>query len=74
MMPDRPDTIDHGHNARCAQVEEWLFGLDPVTPELRARVVTARVSTRASSRYADLSAMPMRRPPRIAGWSGTSTT
>ena len=57
-MSDQPYTIDHGSNSRRKAVEEWLFGLDLVTPDLREKIVTAWVSTWSSSPYADLSEMP----------------
>jgi hypothetical protein len=50
--------IDHGSNSRRKAVEEWLFGLDLVTPALREKIVTAWVSTWSSSPYAELAEMP----------------
>jgi hypothetical protein len=54
-MPKQPYTIDHGSNSRRKAVEDWLFGLDLVTPDLREKIVTAWVSTWSSSPYAELS-------------------
>ena len=31
-MSGQPYTIDHGNNSRRKAVEDWLFGLDLVTP------------------------------------------
>ena len=53
-----PYTIDRSSNSRRKAVEEWLFGLDLVTPELREKIVTAWVSTWSSSPYAELAEMP----------------
>jgi hypothetical protein len=57
-MPDLPYAIDNSSNSRRRAVEEWLFGLDLVTPDLREKIVTAWVSTWSSSPYAELSEMP----------------
>ena len=51
-------TIDHGSNSRRKAVEDWLFGLDLVTPELRDKIVTAWVTTWSSSPYTELQEMP----------------
>jgi hypothetical protein len=48
-MSNQPYTIDHTSNSRRRAVEDWLFGLDLVTPDLREKVVTAWVSTWSSS-------------------------
>jgi hypothetical protein len=53
-----PYTIDRTSNARRKAVEECLFGLDLLAPETRDRVVTAWVSTWASSPYERLEDMP----------------
>ena len=57
-MSDSPYAIDRGSNWRRKAVEEWLFGLDLVTPETRERIVTAWVSAWASSPYERLEDMP----------------
>jgi hypothetical protein len=57
-MSNQPYTIDHTSNSRRRAVEDWLFGLDLVTPDLREKIVTAWVSTWSSSPYAELSEMP----------------
>jgi hypothetical protein len=44
-----PYVIDRTSNSRRRAVEEWLFGLDLVTPELREKIVTAWVTTWGSS-------------------------
>jgi HD domain len=54
----QPYTIEHGSNSRRKAVEDWLWGLDLVTPELRDKIVTAWVTTWAASPYAELSDMP----------------
>ncbi len=51
-------TIDHTSNSRRQAVEEWLWGLDLVSPEVREKIVTAWVSTWSSSPYQELSDMP----------------
>lgn len=53
-----PYRIDHGSNSRRKAVEEWLFGLELVTPALREKIVTAWVTTWSSSPYQDLSDIP----------------
>lgn len=53
-----PYSIDRTSNSRRRMVEEWLFGLDLVTPDLREKIVTAWVSTWSSSPYAELAEMP----------------
>lgn len=53
-----PYTIDRGSNWRREAVERWLFGLDRVSPALRADIVTAWVSSWASSPHATLEEMP----------------
>ncbi|MBR0650615.1 hypothetical protein GXW78_13145 [Roseomonas terrae] len=53
-----PYTIDRGSNWRREAVEQWLFGLDLVSPALRTDIVTAWVSAWASSPYDTLEAMP----------------
>ena len=58
MSSQQPYTIDHSSNSRRKAVEEWLFGLDLVTPDLREKIVTAWVSTWSSSPYNELSEMP----------------
>jgi putative nucleotidyltransferase with HDIG domain len=54
----QPYVIDRTSNSRRRAVEEWLFGLDMVSPDLREKIVTAWVSTWASSPYAELAEMP----------------
>ena len=54
----QPYTIEHGSNSRRKAVEDWLWGLDLVTPELRDKIVTAWVTTWAASPYTELSDMP----------------
>ena len=51
-------TIDRTSNSRRKAVEEWLWGLDLVSPEVREKIVTAWVSSWSSSPYAELSEMP----------------
>lgn len=53
-----PYVIDHSSNSRRRAVEEWLFGLDLVSPEVREKIVTAWVSSWSSSQYKELSEMP----------------
>jgi putative nucleotidyltransferase with HDIG domain len=53
-----PYTIDRTSNSRRRAVDEWLFGLDMVSPETREKIVTAWVSTWASSPYETLEEMP----------------
>jgi hypothetical protein len=58
MTEDSPYRIDRSSNSRRQAVEEWLFGLDLVSPEVRDRIVTAWVSAWASSPHASLDDMP----------------
>ena len=51
-------TIDRSSNSRRKAVEEWLWGLDLVSPEVRERIVTAWVSSWSSSPYEELAEMP----------------
>ena len=51
-------TIDRSSNSRRQAVEEWLWGLDLVSPNVREKIVTAWVSSWSSSPYQDLSEMP----------------
>ena len=51
-------TIDRTSNSRRKAVEEWLWGLDLVSPEVREKIVTAWVSSWSSSPYSELSEMP----------------
>jgi hypothetical protein len=51
-------TIDATSNSKRKAVEDWLWGLDLVSSELRSRIVTAWVSTWASSPYERLEDMP----------------
>ncbi len=53
-----PYTIDRGSNWRREAVERWLFGLDRVSPALRADIVTAWVSSWASMLPCDAGEMP----------------
>ncbi|MBV1796698.1 hypothetical protein [Siccirubricoccus sp. G192] len=53
-----PYRIDEGSNWRRQAVEEWLFGLDLVSPEVRQRIVTAWVSAWSSSTHESLDDMP----------------
>jgi len=53
-----PYTIDTTSNSKRGQVEDWLWGLDLVSVSLREKIVTAWVSTWASSPYARLEDMP----------------
>src|SRR5271165_3783473 len=53
-----PYVIDRASNSRRRAVEEWLFGLDLVSPEVREKIVTAWVSTWSSSPYQELAEMP----------------
>ncbi len=53
-----PYTIDRTSNARRKDVEEWLFGLDLVSPKLRDDIVTAWVTAWSSSPYETLAEMP----------------
>jgi hypothetical protein len=54
----QPYTIDHDSNWRREAVRAWLFGLDLVSAELQDRIVTAWVSTWASSTHETLEDMP----------------
>lgn len=51
-------TIERASNWRRKAVEEWLFGLDLVSPALREQIVTAWTSMWASSPYEALEDMP----------------
>ena len=51
-------TIDRASNSRRRAVEEWLWGLDLVSPALRDQIVTACVTTWTASPYARLEDMP----------------
>lgn len=51
-------TIDRASNSRRQAVEEWLWGLDLVSPQVRENIVTAWVSTWSSSPYQELAEMP----------------
>lgn len=53
-----PYRIETGSKARRAAVEDWLFGLDLVSPAVRTRIVTAWVSAWKSSSHAGLGDMP----------------
>jgi hypothetical protein len=53
-----PYHIDNGSNWRRQAVEEWLFGLDLLSPPVREKVVTAWVSAWASSSHEKLEDMP----------------
>ncbi len=53
-----PYTIDRSSNSRRKTVEDWLFGLDRVSPAVRDNIVTAWVSTWSSSPYETLEEMP----------------
>ena len=55
-------TIDRTSNSKRKAVEEWLFGLDLVTPELREKIVTAWVTTWSASMYEKLEAGNVRHP------------
>ena len=54
----QPYTIDRGSNSRRQAVQDCLFGLDLVSAELQERIVTAWVSTWASSSHERLEDMP----------------
>jgi len=51
-------TIDRSSNWRRKAVEDWLFGLDLVSPRIRDDIVTAWVSSWSSSPYENLADMP----------------
>ena len=51
-------TIDKASNSRRKAVEDWLFGLDLVSPGLRENIVTAWVTTWGASPYERLEDMP----------------
>jgi hypothetical protein len=53
-----PYKIDRTSNSRRKAVEDWLWGLDLVSPSLREGIVTAWTSTWASSPYERLEDMP----------------
>ena len=53
-----PYTIDKTSNSRRKAVEEWLWGLDLVSPGLREAIVTAWVTTWKASPYERLEDMP----------------
>lgn len=53
-----PYRIDRSSNRRRQEVETWLFGLDRVSAKNRDDIVTAWVSTWASSPYEALIDMP----------------
>jgi hypothetical protein len=53
-----PFTIDRSSSPRREAVSRWLFGLDLVSPKLAEAMVTAWVSSWASSTYETLSDMP----------------
>lgn len=53
-----PYKIDRTSNSRRKAVEEWLWGLDLVSPSLREGIVTAWTSAWASSPYERLEDMP----------------
>lgn len=54
----QPYTIDTTSNSKRREVEDWLWGLDLVSAPLREKIVTAWVSTWASSPYERLEDMP----------------
>ena len=58
MTDGQPYTIHRGSNWRREVVEEWLFGLDLVSPGMRESIVTAWVSAWASSSHERLGDMP----------------
>jgi putative nucleotidyltransferase with HDIG domain len=53
-----PYQIDRTSNQKRRDVEAWLFGLDLVSPGVRDNIVTAWVSSWASSPYETLESMP----------------
>ena len=54
----QPYAIDTSSNSKRRAVEDWLWGLDLVSAPLREKIVTAWVSTWASSPYERLEDMP----------------
>jgi HD superfamily phosphohydrolase YqeK len=54
-----PYRIDRSSNARRQAVADWLHGLDLVSSAIRDDIITAWVSTWASSPYATLEEMPV---------------
>ncbi len=50
--------IDATSNSKRRSMEDWLYGLDLVSPELRSKIVTAWVTTWSSSPYERLEDMP----------------
>ena len=65
-MTAGPYRIDRTSNWRRKAVEEWLFGLDLLSPRVREDVVTAWVSAWASSTHERLEDMPF--SPSAAGF------
>lgn len=53
-----PYKIDRTSNSRRKAVEDWLWGLDLVSPALREPIVTAWTTTFSSSSYERLEDMP----------------
>ncbi len=53
-----PYKIDRASNSKRKAVEEWLFGLDLVSPKLAEDIVTAWVTTWSASPYERLEDMP----------------
>ena len=53
-----PYKIDRSSNSRRQMVEQWLWGLDLVSAATRDNIVTAWVSSWASSQHATLEEMP----------------
>ena len=66
MTAAGPYRIDRTSNWRRKMVEEWLFGLDLLSPRVREDVVTAWVSAWASSTHERLEDMPF--SPSAAGF------
>lgn len=54
----QPYSIDRGSNWRRQAVRDWLVGLDPLPEALQERIVTAWVSSWASSTHERLEDMP----------------
>ena len=50
--------IDRTSNSKRKAVEDWLFGLDLVSPGLREMIVTAWTTTWSASMYERLEDMP----------------